>query len=36
MATDKLQRAVGTFATRQDAESALRELRDGRCRGKIR
>ncbi len=28
MATNKLQRAVGTFATRQDAESALRELRD--------
>ncbi|HEY9768869.1 MAG TPA: general stress protein [Coleofasciculaceae cyanobacterium] len=28
MTTNKLQRAVGTFATRQDAESALRELRD--------
>ncbi|MGF1588182.1 MAG: general stress protein [Pleurocapsa sp.] len=28
MATNKLQRAIGTFATRQDAEYALQELRD--------
>ena len=28
MATNELRHAVGTFATREDAEYALRELRD--------
>lgn len=28
MNTNKLKRAIGTFATRSNAETALRELRD--------